>query len=101
VDVEVKVIVPTPRIAAVTDTLNHLFMEVLPAEGENQATPDEIIYLALWMLRCAGRCLQRTVDCETFTTFAHQAYHQAEETDLDTAELALKRYDPDADEPRH
>jgi len=97
---QVHVVVPTPRISATLDAVNSLLITLLPPDGDHKAEPDEVLFLAFWMLRSAGRCLQRTVDCVTFTEFAHQAYHQAEEVDLNPDELMLKRYDTE-DEPRH
>lgn len=94
----VRVIHPTPRVLAAMDTVNFILGSQLPPDD---ITPDEVLYIAFWMLRCAGRCLQRDHDCETFVAFAHQAYHQAEEDDLTPEELYLKRFDTNGDTPRH
>lgn len=95
---DVKVLIPTPRVSAITTAIDLLLADELPADT---AEPEEIVILALWMLRCAGRCLQRNVDCETFVSFAHQAYHHAEEEDLTPEELLLKRFDTEDETPRH
>jgi hypothetical protein len=92
---------PTDRLTAVLHAIDKVLVEQLPPVGDHKAEPGEVIMLALYYLRNAARCLQRSMDCETFTDLAHQAYHRAEEMDLEPEELALKRYEVDDDEPRH
>lgn len=93
-----RVIVPTPRIVAITETIDQILAAHLPAD---QAEPDEVIYLALWMMRNVARCLQRVVSCEEYLLIAHMAYHRAEEEDLTPDELLLKRFDTEDETPRH